>query len=207
MEEHRPVRAAVDGIAGDGDAEPIGGMDPDLVGPAGFGREEDHRPAVADRDPAPAGQRGPAALVRDHPPAFGLARNLGERHVDHAFLDLRHPVEDRQIGLGHLLRLEGALEALVGLGVAGEEKAARRVAVEAVDGEGRALEAEAEMLEIILEALGRPRSRMDGETGRLVDDDRLAVDEQHIFIPHGLFLSSRGPPCHACCGRATFAAL
>ena len=42
---------------------------------------------------------------------------------------------------------------------------------------GRALEAEAKMAEIILEALARPRSGMDGEARRLVDDDRLAVDE------------------------------
>ena len=108
----------------------------------------------------------------------GVSFEQSEEYVGRAEASIR------EIGLGHLLRLEGALEALVRLRVAGEQEAAAGVAVEPVDGERRALEAEAEMAEIIVEALGRLRAGVDGEAGRLVDDDRLAIDEEDVILPH-----------------------
>ena len=106
-------------------------------------------------------------------------RGLAERQIDRPRFRFGHAVEHRDIGLGHLLVLEGALEGLVRLGVAGEQQAARRVAVEPVDRQRQPPETETKMVKIIFEALGRARSRMDGEAGRLVDHQRLAVDEKN----------------------------
>ena len=70
------------------------------------------------------------------------------------------------------------------LGVAGEQQAARRVAVEPVDRQRRPLEAEAKLVKIIFQALAASREPgMDGEARRLVDHDRLAVDEKDLVFP------------------------
>src|SRR3546814_16711025 len=55
---------------------------------------------------------------------------LDEREVDHAFLAFGHAVEHREIAFLDPPFLERALEALVRLGVACEQQAARGVAVE-----------------------------------------------------------------------------
>src|SRR5207253_7421638 len=108
--------------------------------------------AAADRDPAPAAEGALAVAVGDHPPAFFGRRDFGEAEADFAFLSRGHAVEHRDIGLLDPLLLEGALEAFVGLGVAGEEQAAGRVAVEPGDRRRRGLEAEGRVLRGILQA-------------------------------------------------------
>jgi len=74
--------------------------------------------------------------------------------------------------------VECAGETLVRLGIAGEQQASGSVAVETVDQRRRPLEPEAEADEMVLEARAGRRSGMDGEARRLVDNDRLGIDEK-----------------------------
>jgi hypothetical protein len=67
-------------------------------------------------------------------------------------------------------------------GVAREQQAAGGVAVEAVDRRGRPPEAEAQRVQMVLEAVAGRGSGMDGEARGLVDHDRLAVDEKHPIL-------------------------
>ena len=93
-----------------------------------------------------------------------------------------------------LLVLERALEGLVRLGVAGEQQAARRVAVEPVDRQRQPLETETKIGEDNLPGSRACAIRMDGEAGRLVDHDRLAVDEKDAVL---LARECHGRrPCH-----------
>src|SRR5690606_8294439 len=73
---------------------------------------------------------------------------------------------------------EGAGEAPSGFGLAREEQAARGVAVEPVHRERPALEAEAQRIKVVLEAEAAVARRIDRQACRLVDYDRLAVEEK-----------------------------
>src|SRR3546814_19248419 len=66
----------------------------------------------------------------------------------------------------------------VRLGIAREQQAARRVAVEPMHGKRPALEAEAQAVEMILQAEGAIARRVDRQAVRLVDDEGLAIEEQ-----------------------------
>jgi hypothetical protein len=74
--------------------------------------------------------------------------------------------------------LEGAGEASVRLGVAGEQQATRCVAVEPVDSQRPALETELQRIEMILEAEAAVARRIDGKAFGLVEDDGLAVEKK-----------------------------
>src|SRR3546814_20078440 len=70
----------------------------------------------------------------------------------------------------------------VRLGIAREQQAARRVAVEPMHGKRPALEAEAQAVEMILQAEGAIARRVDRPAVRLVDDEGLAIEEQDTEI-------------------------
>ena len=66
MEQHLAAGIAVDAVADDANAEPLAGVDADLVGAAGQGAKLDQSPAIALAKLAPAGLRGlGAAIVGD----------------------------------------------------------------------------------------------------------------------------------------------
>jgi hypothetical protein len=133
-----------------------------------------------------------------HPPPGLSARHLAERHVDHAFPRLRHAVDDRQIGLVDAALLERLRETLVRLGVAGEQQAAAGVAIEAVDRARRPLEPEAQGEQVILQGQRAVARRVHRQAGRLVDHQRLAIQEQNPIGPHHearfLLLQQRNVP-------------
>jgi hypothetical protein len=70
------------------------------------------------------------------------------------------------------------------LGIAREQQAAAGVAIQPVDGQRQPLESETEMVKIVFQAFRSARPRMHRKTGRLVDHDRLGVDEKYVFLPH-----------------------
>src|SRR3546814_6798619 len=81
-------------------------MHPDLVRPAGKRAELDQRPPPALFDRSPAGLRGLALWIGDHPPTLGARRALVERQVDQPAPALRHAFTHRPLGFSDLARLE-----------------------------------------------------------------------------------------------------
>ena len=98
MEQHRPAGHAVNPVADDAAAERLARVDADLVRAAG--QRDETRPEWTPSRTASRRQCVVASRpcsIRDHPPARLGARDLGERHVDHALLlgDLaRRPPRD-----------------------------------------------------------------------------------------------------------------
>src|SRR3546814_7812095 len=90
VQPHRLSAAAIDRIANDRCAKARRGMHPDLVRPAGKRAELDQRPPPALFDRSPAGLRGLALWIGDHPPTLGARRALVERQVDQPAPALRH---------------------------------------------------------------------------------------------------------------------
>src|SRR3546814_1948700 len=110
---------------------------------------------------------------------------LDEREVDHAFLAFGHAVEHREIAFLDPPFLERALEALVRLGVACEQQAARGVAVEPMHRLRTALEVEGEAFEMDLEADLSVTRRVDGEARRLGEDDGHAIEGEQAVTEQG----------------------
>ncbi len=122
-----------------------------------------------------------------HPPAAGHIA-AAEREVDAAFVLRGAAFHDRPVGLAHLSALEQPAELGQRLPMAAEHEAAGRVAVEPVGERGGAWQAEAQGVEIILEALAPLRPLVDREARRLVDHQHqpVAIDEpgHHLFRCH-----------------------
>ena len=127
-----------------------------------------------------------------HPPAAGLVE-APERQVDAAFVRVRPAFDHRPVGLADPAALEQPAEIGQRLAVAAEHQAAGGVAVEPVGQRRRARQAEAQRVEIVLQALAALRPAMDREAGRLVDHQHQAVAIEQAS--HHLFR------CHLCVHR------
>src|SRR3546814_7149450 len=86
-------------------------MHPELVRPAGKRAELDQRPPPALFDRSPAGLRGLALWIGDHPPTLGARRALVERQVDQPAPALRHAFKPRPLGYSYLARLASGRKA------------------------------------------------------------------------------------------------
>src|SRR3546814_12001154 len=115
---------------------------PDVVGASGGRGEDEQHPSVLCHDLVPVDERCLARLRRDHPPALGRRADLLERQVDGAAVLRRDAVHHRDIALRDCPSLDGGGEALVRLGIAGEQQAAAGVAVQPVHRQRPALEAD-----------------------------------------------------------------
>ena len=180
-----PVLAAhraVDRIAQQRRAQPLERVDPQLVRAPGLGPEPDERAplsAFADRfEQLPVRHRRLALLRRDHAPAFRLGTDLRQRQRDRARLFRRLAIDHREIGLGHLPRLERGVEALQRLGIARQQQAAAGVGIEPVDRHRAALEPQLQLVEPVEQARPASPGAIDREAGGLVDHQRFAVFEQ-----------------------------
>src|SRR5690349_19409453 len=76
------------------------------------------------------------------------------------------------------------------LGLAREQKAAAGIAIEPVDRLGQPPEPEGQVAEHVLEAARAVARAIDRQPRGLVDDDRLAVDEEDAILKHGTPIAS-----------------
>ncbi len=116
----------------------------------------------------PRRHRRLAMRVRLHPPAARLVE-LAERNVDAAFLFAGRAFDHRPIGFADLALLEQLAEQRQRLAVAAEHQAAGGVLVEPVRQSRIARQAEAQRVEIILQAAAALRAAMHRKARRLVD--------------------------------------
>ena len=122
----------------------------------------------------PERQRRLPVRVDLHPPA-ALVVQPAEGQVDRAAVRLRRAGDDRPVGLADLALLEQKPQFLQGFVVTPEDKAAGGVAIEAVRQRGLARQAEAERVEIVLEAGPALRPPMNRDASRLVEDEHQTV--------------------------------
>ncbi len=136
----------------------------------------------------PRRHRSLAVFVRLHPPA-ALLVEFAERNIDAALLAVWAALDHCPIGLADLALLEQLAEQRERLAVAAEHQAAGGVAVEPVRQRRRARQAEAQRVEIVLQARPALRPAMHREAGRLVDHQHqpVAIEQarQHLFRCHG----------------------
>ena len=124
--------------------------------------------------------------VADHAPAGLGARQFAQRKVDEPLVALDLGTEHGEIIFLDLAALERCLRLGAGARIAREQQAARGVLVEAVHRRRRALEPEHQFLDAIFDAVAAQPRGVDREPGGLVDDDRVAIDEQNaVFKVHG----------------------
>src|SRR6185369_4343994 len=97
MQQHRPAGNSIDAVADDSLAERLARVSAYLMRASRQGTKLDESGAIANRNPAPARCRFEAMRILDHPPAGPLARDLGERHVDHPLLLRDLPGDDGKI--------------------------------------------------------------------------------------------------------------
>ena len=106
----------------------------------------------------------PSGSTFIHQPRVGVAP--AERLVDETLVRRRAALDDRPIGLADAARLEQFAELLQRLVMAAEHQAARGLAVEPVGERGLARQAEAQALEIVLQARAALGAAMHGDAVR-----------------------------------------
>lgn len=194
MEQHRHGRAscrAVNGIADYGQANAVERMGANLVGATGFRCKANEGAVIFCGDHLPAGERFLAAIIHDHAPSFFAARYFVQREVNFAAGGFRHAIDDSEIFFGDAAFFEGALEAQHGLGIAREEQAAGRIAVEPVNGFGPSLKAESEAGEVIFKTDAALFRACDGEASGLIEDDGFTIYEEDAGVEHDALLPLR----------------
>jgi fused signal recognition particle receptor len=167
-------------------------MDAQLMRTPGPGFEfepRDRRAAPCSASPdAPERQRLLAARIHLHPPA-ALLVEPAERQVDRPALAGGIAPDDRPIGLGDLALLEQTPQCLQRFVMAPQHQAAGGVAVEPMRERRLARQAEAERVEIILEARAPFRTGVNRDAGGLIEDKHhpVAIEEAAscFFRGHG----------------------
>jgi hypothetical protein len=200
MQRRRTVRfaAAVDAIAENRPAHG-GAMDAQLMRASGQWRElkKSQRHALrgcAAPEYTPARARRSPKRIDTHPPA-AIGIEAAERLVDFALVGGRIAFHDGPISFLDASLLEELHQPLQSLAMAAENKASRCVAVEPVRQSGAPRQAEAQRVEIGFQIFAAFRASVDGNAGRLVDDEHQSVAVEQpgdkLFSGHAKRLSRR----------------
>ncbi len=139
-------------------------------------------------------------FVRNHPPAGFGARFFRQRNVDHALAFRNLAADDRDVVFFDLPRLEGFLKLRARLGASREQQTPAGVGVEPMHRHRRPLESALQLMEARGNGIAAAAGRVDGQSGRLVEHDRLGVDEEDTVVQHPFVIARSEATKQSTCG-------
>ena len=186
MKEHWTARHSIDPVAHYATSKCRSRVRADLVRAAGQGLELNQARAIAHGKTAPARHRAASQAIGDHFPSGLGARFLLQSKRNDPFLVGNFTGNHREIVFLNGMRFESLLIGRASLGRACEQQAPAGVHVEPMHRGRRPFKSALQLAKSGSNGLASTPRRIDRQTGWLVEDKGLSVDEQDAFLKvHG----------------------